>query len=329
MIRRLRFFIVSCLLFCGLLPGCSSTAYSQQPEVKKFIQQMCTKHNFKYQELSRLFDQVRPQPRIITLMTAPHEALPWYRYRALFVTTDRAQQGARFWRQHAGSLAKAQQEYGVPAEIILAILGVETSYGKVLGSYRVLDSLSTLAFYYPPRAVFFKGELEQFLLLTREIPFDPLKVLGSYAGAIGQPQFMPSSYRRYAVDTDHKGYSNLINNTNDAIISVANYFKGYGWLSGQPVAVKAQVSGQKYQAFVNHPTKKLTVAEFGRYGVTPVHTIPANLDANLQMFEGEKGPEYWLLFHNFEVIMRYNNSPRYAMAVDQLGAYIKATYLKK
>jgi len=316
---------------CLLLPACATTSgcCTQDPQVKQFIQQMCARHNFQQAELTRLFAQVKPNNHLVDSMTAPHEALPWYRYRPLFVKKEHAKNGVIFWREHAGTFAKAQQQYGVPPEIILAILGVETNYGHFLGKYRVIDCLSTLAFYYPPRAPYFRGELEQYLLLTRENSLDPLGVLGSYAGAIGQPQFMPSSYRKYSVDTNHKGYSDLMGNSNDAIMSVANYFKGYGWLSGQPIAIRARISGEGYKKLLARSKTKLTIAEFKAYGVSPSHWVAGQQQAYLLPFAGANGPEYWLIFHNFDVIMRYNTSPNYAMAVTQLAELIGATYRHK
>lgn len=310
-------------IFCSMA---FAATYSQRPEVNQFIQQMCTKHNFDQKKLETVFDQVRPNSKIINIMSAPHESLPWYRYRALFVKQERARLGAGFWRQHANRLAKAQEKYGVPAPIILAILGVETDYGQVLGSYRVIDALSTIAFYYPPRASYFKSELEQFLLLTRENDLNPLEVLGSYAGAIGQPQFMPSSYRHYSVDADNKGYSDLINDSNDAIMSVGNYFKEYGWQNGQPVAVRAQISGKNYHKLLSQPKTKWTMAELQKFGVTSSRPIDANQRAALLRLEGVNAPEYWLVFHNFDVIMRYNTSAHYAMAVNQLSDLISQDY---
>lgn len=320
-----RFFLAFVISF--LLSGCVA-AYQQRNDVQAFIQQMSVQHHFDQKQLTELFNQVKFNPHIISTMNAPHEGLPWYRYRVLFVTPERAKAGAEYWRDHAATLAAAEKKYGVPAQIIVAILGVETNYGRFQGTYRVLDSLATLAFDYPPRAPYFKGELEQYLLLTREIRLDPLAVKGSYAGAIGQPQFMPSSYRHYGIDSTGKGYSDLIHNSDDVIFSVANYFKGYGWQPGQPVAVPAKVTGQEFAPLVTAKTKK-TVAEFKNYGVSPTLALVTTAgSACLMPLDDSDGPEYWLAFQNFDVIMRYNTSPRYAMAVYQLGEAIKAKYLR-
>lgn len=311
------FMIISlCLLGCA-------TTYSNRPEVKTFIQQMAVQHQFDQKKLATVFDQVKPNQKIIQTISAPHEGLPWYRYRSLFVKRERAELGAKFWHQHTAELALAEQRYGVPAPIILAIMGVETDYGHIQGNYRVIDSLSTLAFYYPQRATFFRGELEQYLLLTRENALDPLQVQGSYAGAIGQPQFMPSSYRQYAVDSNQKGFSDLRNNNDDAILSVANYFKGHGWQAGQPVAVPAKLTSHASLDLLRQEKVTRTIKQFKQLGVVPQKTIAPDQRATLLVLEGNDHPEYWLVFTNFDVIMRYNTSAHYAMAVDQLAQLIK------
>lgn len=325
----IRFFITLAIFF-GLLVGYGSPrannsyvsgAYCQRPEVSQFIYQMSSEHHFTPQYLTQVFNQVEPKPQIIRIMTTPHEGLPWYRYRALFLTPLRAKQGSEFGHQHHSILAKAERYYGVPPSIILGILGVETNYGRTQGTYRVIDALSTLAFYYPPRAKYFRGELEQFLLLTRENSWNPLTIRGSYAGAIGQPQFMPTSYRELAIDSSSKGYSDLITNCDDTVMSVANYFKGKGWTKGGLVAVRATVKGQNYRKLA--AKEKHTLNELKNYGVFPQNPVHTHEKAYLMGLAGQQGTEYWLIFHNFDVIMRYNTSPRYAMVVYQLGEWIK------
>lgn len=290
-------FIFLCLIF--LLTGCATgTGYGERPDVKQFIDQMSVKHNFNRTELTNLFNHVTPRKRVIASTSAPKESLEWYNYRPIFITSKRIHEGAVFWREHAKTLAYAQSRYGVPPEVVVAIIGVETFYGEHQGQHLVLDALSTLAFDYPRRAHYFRLELENYLLLTRDMPLNPLDVRGSYAGAIGEPQFMPSSYRSYAVDSNNKGYSDLIHNDDDAILSVANYFQGHGWMSGGLVAMRAK--GQK-------------------------HYYP---DSKLLVLQGANGPEYWRTYHNFSVIMRYNTSPLYAMAVYQLSQMIKSEYYR-
>lgn len=295
------------LIVCGLLlVGCTSS-YQQQPQVQQFIQEMVTEHNFNRDQLVSLFSQMQPNKKVIAAMTRPHESLPWYRYYPIFLTEDRANQGANFWRQHQQSLSYAEQHYGVPAAIIVAVLGVETRYGKTQGGYKAFDALSTLAFNYPPRKKYFQSELEQYLLLTRSIQLDPTTVMASYAGALGQPQFMPSSYRTYAVSYSNNGRPDLFHNSDDAIVSIANYLKSNGWQQDGLVAVPAQVLG------------KLKYAK--QRNINPQKDFLIKLQA-------KNGPEYWLGFHNFHVIMSYNASPLYAMAVYQLSEWIKKDYKK-
>lgn len=318
----LRYFLA--LIAMLFFTGCGAS-YQERSDVQAFIQQMSAQHHFNQKELTDLFSQVRFNSRVLSAISAPHESLPWYRYRTLFVTPERAEAGANFWRRNAATLATAEKFYGVPASIIVAVLGVETNYGQVQGNYRIMDALTTLAFDYPPRAPFFRNELEQFLLLTREMSIDPLSVKGSFAGAIGQPQFMPSSYRQYGVDSTGKGYSDLMHNNKDVIFSVANYFKGYGWQTGRPIAAKAQIMAQNSTSFVSDKTKK-TLIEFKQYGVLPKFPITTADQATLIALMNSNFPEYWLTFPNFDVIMRYNTSTNYAMAVYQLGEAIKAKY---
>lgn len=317
------------LFICTLVTACASNiTYSQRSDVEQFIHKMSVQHNFDQAKLTQLFDQVQPNPKIIATMTTPHEGLPWYRYRALFLKADRAQAGANFWRLHATTLAAAQKKYGVPPEIIIAILGVETNYGHFLGTYSVLDALATLAFDYPPRATYFKSELEQYLLLSRENCFDPLALRGSYAGAIGQPQFMPSSYRQYAVDATGKGYSDLFGNSNDVIFSVARYFKAHGWQAGQPIVIAANVKNPSGVANLTSKNK-FTLDQFKNKGVLGKSKQPVTTRGYLLTLEGSEGPLYWIALPNFEAIMRYNTSPLYAMAVTEMSEWIKKDYLHK
>jgi membrane-bound lytic murein transglycosylase B len=236
--------------------------------------------------------------------------------------------GVTFWNNHAEKLERARKEYGLPEEIVTAVIGVETIYGAQTGKYRVLDALVTLAFDYPRRSEFFREELEQYLLLMREQGADVLKLKGSYAGAIGIPQFMPSSYRRYAVDFDGDNRKELLQSPADAIGSVANYLKMFGWEQGQPVAVRAQISSERYQEALAAGIKpSLTLSQMKQFGVTPLvglSDLGGERMAALFVLEGKDGPEYWLGFNNFYVITRYNRSTYYAMSVWQLAEEIHA-----
>ncbi|HLA75043.1 MAG TPA: lytic murein transglycosylase B [Gammaproteobacteria bacterium] len=313
------------LLMASLLSSTSATI--DRPELTAFINDMAAKHDFNSAELTRLFSQVNLRPDIIDAITRPAEAKPWYDYRPIFVTEARIAGGVEFWNQYADILARAQAAYGVPPEIIVAIIGVETRYGKNTGSYRVLDALSTLAFDYPKRSDFFRDELEQYLLLTREEKLDPLAIKGSYAGAMGMPQFIASSYRNFAVDFDNDGHRDLLNNLSDVIGSVANYFSAHKWQPDKPVAVSVQVMGDKYLPLINADLKpEVTLGQLKEQGVNvPGDLAPDQLGTLLE-YEGDSGMEYWLGLQNFYVITRYNRSPLYAMAVYQLSNEIRARH---
>ena len=298
-------------------------AVNTRADVQAFIAEMSTKHGFKAQQLSQLFGEVKLQQKIIDAISRPAEAKPWHQYRPIFVTESRTQEGVAFWNQHQADLERAHQVYGVPPEIIVAIIGVETRYGRHKGSYRVMDSLATLAFTYPKRAAFFRSELEQYLLLTREESIEPLSLTGSYAGAMGMGQFISSSYRHYAVDFDGDGKRDLWNNPVDAIGSVANYFKQHQWQPGAMVTVPALVGGNHIQVTVQKGFKPhSTIAELRNKGVTPKAKADPQAMAALIELETRRGREYWLGLDNFYVITRYNHSPLYAMAVYQLGQAI-------
>jgi membrane-bound lytic murein transglycosylase B len=296
-----------------------------RPEVQAFIQNMVARHGFDTKELTTLFGSIHSQADIIALITRPAEAKPWHAYRDIFIQPKRIQGGVAFWKTHQAALARAEKVYGVPAEIIVAIIGVETAYGEHTGKHRVLEALATLAFDYPKRADFFRRELENYLLLTREEGIDPLSLQGSYAGATGIGQFMPSSYRAYALDFDGDQRRDLWNNPADAIGSVANYLKEHRWQRDQPITTQAHIKGVQYQTLISEtisePTR--TVADFKQRGIIPASKVDDSLKAMLLAFQGRTGLEYWLGFDNFYVITRYNRSPLYAMAVYQLSQDIR------
>ncbi len=299
-----------------------------QASVEGFIDEMVAKHGFQRADLVALFDKVQPRERIIRIMTTPAEGKPWNAYRPIFVNEARIRGGVDFWHTNSDALARAERQYGVPAEIITAIIGVETRYGGNMGSFNVIDALATLAFDYPPRADYFRSELEQFLLLTREEHLDPLMPKGSYAGAMGEAQFMPSSYRHYSIDFDGDGHRDLWHSTSDAIGSVANYLSAYGWQRGQPIATPAQVTGNDYQSVLDEkPVQPIhTIAEFRTHGVHALARLRDDQTATLLRFKTDSGDEFWLGLDNFYVITRYNHSHRYAMAVYQLSQEILARH---
>jgi len=313
------------LVACGTAPTVADLA--THPDMRAFIAAMVRRHGFDRAQLEGWFREAQLRDDIIAAISRPAENKPWYEYRPLFLQPARVASGVAFWNAHAAVLDKAERIYGVPPQIITAILGVETRYGSRQGSYRVMDSLVTLAFNYPPRAAFFRSELEQYLLLTREEGVDPMSVTGSYAGAMGQTQFISSSFRRYAVDFDGDGRRDLWNDAADAIGSVGNYFKHHGWERGGLVAVPAAVTGNDYPALLARGLKPTArVAELRRHGVTPQGPLPDATLAALIALEQKDGKEYWLGMQNFYVITRYNQSPLYAMAVYQLSEEIRALH---
>jgi membrane-bound lytic murein transglycosylase B len=271
--------------------------------------------------LNALLDSAVVKQGIIDAITRPAEAKPWSAYRPIFMNPERIHEGVVFYRQHRALLEQIGKQYGVPPQYIVAIIGVETNYGSNTGSYRVLDALVTLGFHYPPRAKYFRGELKTLLELpANKLPGAIPNIYGSYAGAQGLAQFMPSSIRDFAVDADADGHINLMASLPDAFASIANYFRGYGWQTGQPVAVQAAPSPTAapppaYESV----TPKTPLEQFTADGYAPTAHEDPSLPANLLTLDGANGPEYWLTFQNFYVITRYNRSPMYAMAVMQLA----------
>lgn len=313
------------LLVTGL-SGAVHAGYSERPEVQAFVNDMVVKHQYDRVQLSYWLEGVQQQASILDAIARPAEAKPWKEYRPIFMTSDRVQQGVAFWKQHLEVLQRAEKQYGVPAEIIVAIIGVETFYGKRSGNYPVLDALTTLGFDYPPRAEFFRKELEHYLLMAREEKIDPRELRGSYAGAMGMPQFIPSSFRNYAVDFDGDGKRDLWNNTTDVIGSVANYFKVNGWKFGEPVISRASVLGTAAELAGTQVKPVKSVAEYKQLGATPIHAFSSQAQAVLLQFDGANGTEYWMGLDNFYVITRYNRSPLYALAVYQLSQAIITEY---
>ena len=319
------------LLLVAMLPlmdtAAAPAAGQLAPEVETFIQEMVQKHQFSDVSLRRLFAKVEANPAVISAISAPLTALPWHEFRRRYLDSARINGGVVFWREHAATLARARREFGVPEEIIVATIGVETTYGRHTGRFGVLEALSTLAFHYPPRAQLFRSELVQYLLLAREARIDATTVKGSYAGAIGISQFLPSSYRRYAVDFDGDGKRDLVKSTADAIGSVANYYKSHGWRAGEMIAVPAEVDPGEANALVELGVKpQLKVGELKRRGVSPAIPIEEGPQAALIMAESENGPSYWLGLNNFYVITRYNRSINYALVVDELARELRARF---
>ncbi|WP_455376482.1 lytic murein transglycosylase B [Kaarinaea lacus] len=312
------------LFFIFTFASASNADVSTRKDVNEFIDRMVKEHNFNRDDLVKTFKKVKTNPKIIEAITRPAEAKPWYQYRPIFLTSDRIRQGVKFWRKHAEHLQRAYEVYGVAPEMIVAIIGVETKYGKYKGKYPVMNALTTLAFDYPKRASFFEKELEEFLLLAREEKVDPMKLKGSYAGAMGKPQFIASSYRHYAVDFNGDGKRDILNSTVDAIGSVANYFAEHNWYKDEPVTELAKVSGDKYKEIVEKGIKpSITLDKVLDAGVSIDAKHSSALETALIELELKDGKEYWVAFNNFYAITRYNHSELYAMAAYQLAQEIK------
>jgi len=263
------------LLLILFLPNVGFTQSLDSKQVNQFIDEMVDKHGFDTNELRILFGGTKYSDRVLQAMSKPAEGLPWYKYRKIFLKDSRIKKGAAFWKKYKDTLNRAEDVYGVPPQIIIGIVGVETQYGKYKGKDKVMDSLATLAFHYPKRAKFFRSELEQFLLLTREQNIDPLSLKGSYAGAMGIPQFISSSYRNYAVDFDGDGKKDLWQNPVDAIGSVANYFNRHGWEAGAPVTFPVRVTGGRVDVLIDKDLKPDTRAgELKKYDIVSYQDIP-------------------------------------------------------
>lgn len=279
---------------------------------------------FKRGDVQAVLEKAQKRDDIIALMIKPAEGKPWRDYAPIFLTEQRLKYGLQFWRDNEALLARAEAEYGVPARIIVSIIGVETQYGRIMGKFRVLDALNTLAFYYPPRSPFFTGELEQFFLLAQEQGWDHEQPLGSYAGAMGMGQFMPTSYRKWAVDFDGDGKINLFSNPADVIGSVANYFKLHGWQTGGAVMMRVadvptQTDGLLFPKRDLKPFRDLLDA-----GVKGEFALHDEVPVVLLGFDESEARRHYLGFANFRVITRYNRSPLYARAVYEFAERLQA-----
>ena len=321
---NLRYLIyVSFAAICLLSGQIVQAEIADTEAVNRFVANMVSRHGFNSAELTQQFQGVEFQQSILDAMAKPAEAKPWFQYREIFMTEARINGGVQFWRDNAAALQAVQQQYGVPPEIIVAIIGVESKYGVNTGKYRVIDALATLGFAHPTRGEFFLKELESFLLLSRKEGIDPLLPTGSYAGAMGMPQFMPSSFQSYAVDFDHDGKRDIWKNPADAIASVANYFTHNQWQAGAAVAFPVTATGQSYQQALAKGVKPdVTVAKLKALQLDVPQHLANSETVKLLSFERAEGEELWLGLHNFYVITRYNHSPLYAMAVYQLSQAI-------
>jgi membrane-bound lytic murein transglycosylase B len=293
----------------------------QRDDVQDFITELTADGNFDADEVSAILGRSTVQQNILDAMSRPAERVkPWHEYRAIFITPERIAAGVKFYEEHRASLERIEADTGVPPEMILGIIGVESYYGRITGKHKVVDALVTLGFDYPPRAKFFRSELNEAFQLSREEEFDIETLVGSYAGAMGPPQFIPSSYRAYAVDGDGDGVRDLLNNWEDILASVANYFAVHKWRAGNPVAERGTPATEAGPL----PTTKglkpdSTVGGLTEAGVVFPTELAADAKAGLWELEGENGPQYWVGFHNLYVITRYNRSIMYALATWELG----------
>ena len=309
-----------------LLSATAQADYSNNPGAEAFIKTMVEKHNFDRDWVMAVLKQAEPKQSILDAMSRPAESvMTWGRYRNIFIQDSRVSQGVEFWKAHREELARAEKETGVPASMIVGIIGVETRFGRNMGSYRVVDALATLGFDFPRRSKFFLGQLEEYMLMVREQDIEPFSLKGSYAGAMGYGQFIPSSYRAYAVDFDGDGKIDIVNNTVDAIGSVANYFKRHGWRSGEPVVASVVLKEGADHSLFNAGLKPVkTVAQLKQAGIASDQKLAPEQKATAMKLDGEKGDEYWIGLQNFYVITRYNHSAMYAMAAYQLSQLIAA-----
>lgn len=321
----------NCLaLLAGMgISFCPLADYSEHPLAAGFIDEMVQQHGFTAEEIKQWLSKAEKRQPILDAIARPAEkSKTWKEYRPIFIVPMRITNGVNFWHEHRDALARAEREYGVPAEIIVSIIGVETNYGKNTGNYYVIDALTTLAFDYPPRAPFFRSELVNYFILTREQKHNPLEFKGSYAGAMGYGQFMPSSYRNFAVDFSGDGFTDIWKNPTDAIGSIANYFKQHGWETGKTVVVPAKLTDERAAVLANADFNKIVppainVSGWKKNGVAPRTNIAGNIPVVAFEFDGARGLEYWFGLQNFYTITRYNRSPMYAMAVYDLSIEIK------
>ena len=298
-------------------------------DVAAFIDDMVAEHGYDRATLEKALGDAQSRDSILEAIARPAEKrLTWPEYRAIFVRPEKIEAGVTFWRQHAELIRQVAERTGVSEEMLVGIVGVETNFGQRTGGYRVIDALATLAFDYPPRAKFFRSQLEEYLLLVREEAMDPLSATGSYAGAMGRPQFMPGSYRAYAVDFDGDGQRDIWENWSDVLGSVANYFVEHRWQSGNEVAARARLSDNWNGPEPDNALKaKSTVGALRAGGITFDTTMPDDHPASLVVLDlGEGQREYWVGFHNFFVVTRYNRNVMYALAVKQMGEAIAAEY---
>lgn len=335
-ILKLSFVLLPCLVLAGglLAAGCAAPVVAKPPVPAEapadpahveFARELAANDGLVEADVLATLAKAKVQQSILDAIARPAEAKPWKDYRPIFLTDKRRDDGVAFYRAHRELIERAAGEFGVAPEIVVAIIGVETSYGRNVGKYRVLDALVTLAFHYPPRAKFFRGELRQlFLLGDAHLAYPLDELVGSYAGAMGWGQFIPTSVANWARDYDGDGRIDLWNSVPDVVGSVANYFTAHGWEKGKPVATRTQPSAEAREIAAGSLEPVYPVEQMQAWGYAPADAVDPTLASTLLTLEGSAGPENWLTFRNFYVITRYNRSPLYAMAVFQLSQEIAA-----
>lgn len=328
--KVIKLFLTAMVILC-----CTATSFaidlSQEADVRNYIEAISRKYDFDQAQLTNWFNQIDFVDIAVKKSQAAKAPTPFYIYRNKIITPARIKKGVVYWQKHRKALLKAQQRYGVPAAVILGILGIETTYGENIGHSSAFRGLATLAFKHPTRRPYFTDELTQFLLLSREHGWNPLVVPSSFDGGLGLPQFMPGSYRRYAVEADgSRGLPNLFSNNGDAIASIGNYLRAKGWQANQPVVMRARVLNNRYSQLENSNGKvNFTVADLRQqYGLTPVQAVSPQKKTGVLLLQNTLHKEYWLAFQNFSVIKTYNNSSNYAMTVYELGHAVLAAAAK-
>lgn len=315
------------MLCCSLAAG-ASAHFEKRPDVKRYLDDLNQKYHFKRKQLDKLFSTITLQNKVLKSMEAPAEGIDWGAYRRLFVTPRRIDQGLHYWHSHADLVAHIANDYKLPPSVLLAILGIESNYGQHQTQHKTLDTLATLGFNYPRRSRFFRSELTQLLLLCRENHLDPTHVSGSYAGAVGMPQFMPSSYRRLAVAYHHKGPIDLFRNDADALASIAHYLQHYAWHRGQPAAIQATLLANADEERINNNAvgQQLTQSQLKHYGLRPSKKLPHGSKPRLIALENGDRMEYWLALPNLQTIREYNHSDVYALSVWLLAEQLRYHY---
>ncbi len=324
--KKLIIGLFSTWLILASFPLFANYCATSDPAVQEYIEHLVVKHHFDKATLEKMFSTVTINEEVLAKVTKPTESvMTWDQYKALMITPARIEKGLAYWKTHEKFLDNIEKQYGVPPSIILAIIGVETKYGANKGNFPVFNTLATLAFSHGKREKFFRSELTEYLLLARENQLPTLLLKGSYAGAVGLPQFMPSSYRHYAVDANQKGYADLFNNDEDAISSVGNYLNKHGWKTGEAVAIRATCENKDCSYLVRKNFKPYyTAADLLQDGVQP--RKPFDGKVSFISLKNETANEYWLGFKNFQVISTYNNSDFYIMAVNLLAEKLRENH---